>query len=165
MGRDERHGTKITKYTRVYFPSLPSHPLFYANPNSRPGVVSSLSSLHVLKQRGDRGTVNRQSISIGCFYAFGYTFKSLTPQFPASTARVHTERERSDAVISAYLHESLAATVCVCIPFILETENQKGRTKFVESLITLKRKVEIIVAKGENRRLCFLPNSKRVFKV
>ena len=44
MGRDERHGTKITKYTRVYFPSLPSHPLFYANPNSRPGVVSSLSS-------------------------------------------------------------------------------------------------------------------------
>lgn len=133
MGRDERHGTKITKYTRVYFPSLPSHPLFYANPNSRPGVVSSLSSLHVLKQRGDRGTVNRQSISIGYFYAFGYTFKSLTPQshsvqfenlqFPASTARVHTERERSDAVISAYLHESLAAMVCVCIPFILETEN------------------------------------------
>lgn len=57
-------------------------------------------------------------------------------QFPASAARVHTERERSDAVISAYLHESLACTMR--LHSFHPRNGELERTKFVESLITLK---------------------------
>lgn len=81
------------KDNKIYSTLPPSHSLFYANPNSRPSVVSPFL-LHVLKQRGDRGTVNRQSISIGCFYAFGYTFKSLTPNLTRYNSRICNSRRR-----------------------------------------------------------------------
>lgn len=78
-----------------------------------------------IRGNGDRRTANRQSISIGCFYAFGYTFKSPTRPLPPSIPRTIREfaipnvdacvraREKSDAVISTYLHESLARTTCL----------------------------------------------------
>lgn len=82
-------------------------------------------------------------------------------QFPASAARVHTERERSDAVISAYLHESLARTTR--LHSFHPRNGELERTKFVESLITLKeggnccceRRGRETVSFENSKRSCF----------
>lgn len=136
-------GRKITKYTLL---SLPPHPLFYANPNSGPCISLSSpptfwSNEAIVERWTDRAfqlvafmrLVILSKVSLPP-QSHSVQFENL--QFPASAARVHTERERSDAVISAYLHESLACTMR--LHSFHPRNGELERTKFVESLITLK---------------------------
>lgn len=161
-------GRKITKYTLL---SLPPHPLFYANPNSGPCISLSSpptfwSNEAIVERWTDRAfqlvafmrLVILSKVSLPP-QSHSVQFENL--QFPASAARVHTERERSDAVISAYLHESLARTMG--LHSFHPRNGELERTKFVESLITLKeggnccceRRGRETVSFENSKRSCF----------
>ena len=125
VGGDERRGNSGHKdnkiYSRLHFFPFPCLSILYfvlTSPHPPPPLSTSTGS----KRNGNRRTSN---VSIGCFYAFGYTFRSITkPSLGVQFENLQFLTSRR-AVISACLREPLARS--------FHPRSREESTKFVDN--------------------------------